>query len=108
MPDSDTRRRWQAINRLEDGIAQAYRQQADGIGADHRLSVCGVYRAVSCVLHAERLSNYRADGADLRPGSLSSTYGRLLKDIDEALGHYVRGQFTVCLIIGVMAYLVIG
>lgn len=29
----------------------------------------------------------------------------MLKDIDAALGNYVRGQFTVCLIIGVLAYL---
>lgn len=30
---------------------------------------------------------------------------RLLIDIDDALGNYVRGQFLVCAVIGVMAYL---
>jgi len=30
---------------------------------------------------------------------------RLLKDIDAALGSYIRGQFLVCLIIGVLAYI---
>ncbi|MCC2686404.1 MAG: permease [Paenibacillaceae bacterium] len=30
---------------------------------------------------------------------------QLLKDIDEALGNYVRGQFLVCLIVGVLAFL---
>ncbi|GFN33576.1 AI-2E family transporter [Paenibacillus xylaniclasticus] len=30
---------------------------------------------------------------------------RLLKDIDAALGSYIRGQFLVCLIVGVLAYL---
>ncbi|EFM09357.1 protein of unknown function UPF0118 [Paenibacillus curdlanolyticus YK9] len=30
---------------------------------------------------------------------------RLLKDIDAALGSYIRGQFIVCLIVGVLAYL---
>lgn len=29
----------------------------------------------------------------------------LLKDIDSALGNYVRGQFLVCLIIGILAYI---
>lgn len=29
---------------------------------------------------------------------------RLLKDIDQALGNYIRGQFIVCLIIGILAY----
>jgi len=36
---------------------------------------------------------------------------RLLKDIDNALGSYIRGQFVVCLIVGVLAYggyLIIG
>lgn len=28
----------------------------------------------------------------------------LLKDIDEALGNYIRGQFIVCFVIGVLAY----
>jgi len=30
---------------------------------------------------------------------------KLLTDIDSALGNYVRGQFIVCLIVGVLAYL---
>ncbi|WP_234489360.1 MULTISPECIES: AI-2E family transporter [Paenibacillus] len=30
---------------------------------------------------------------------------RLLKEIDEALGNYVRGQFLVCLIVGILAYI---
>lgn len=30
---------------------------------------------------------------------------RLMLDIDEALGNYVRGQFIVCLIVGVAAYI---
>lgn len=29
----------------------------------------------------------------------------LLKDIDDALGNYIRGQFLVCIIIGVLAYI---
>ncbi|WP_168121670.1 AI-2E family transporter [Paenibacillus sp. HB172176] len=36
---------------------------------------------------------------------------RLLKDIDSALGSYIRGQFLVCMIVGVLAYcgyLIIG
>ncbi|WP_274655098.1 AI-2E family transporter [Paenibacillus humicola] len=30
---------------------------------------------------------------------------RLLKDIDNALGSYIRGQFIVCLIVGILAYI---
>ncbi|MFD0714027.1 AI-2E family transporter [Paenibacillus sp. GCM10027626] len=30
---------------------------------------------------------------------------RLLKDIDTALGSYIRGQFLVCIIVGVLAYI---
>ncbi|MFD2116427.1 AI-2E family transporter [Paenibacillus yanchengensis] len=36
---------------------------------------------------------------------------RLLKDIDHALGSYIRGQFLVCVIVGILAYggyLIIG
>ncbi|MBW7453574.1 AI-2E family transporter [Paenibacillus sepulcri] len=30
---------------------------------------------------------------------------RLIKDIDNALGSYIRGQFLVCLIVGILAYI---
>ncbi|HUC91356.1 MAG TPA: AI-2E family transporter [Paenibacillus sp.] len=30
---------------------------------------------------------------------------RLFKDIDEALGNYIRGQFIVCVLVGVLAYI---
>ncbi len=29
---------------------------------------------------------------------------RLLKDVDDALGSYIRGQFLVCIIVGILAY----
>jgi predicted PurR-regulated permease PerM len=39
------------------------------------------------------------------PRSRRKTTVSLLKEIDLALGNYVRGQFLVCLIIGVLAYI---
>ncbi|UQZ32997.1 AI-2E family transporter [Paenibacillus sp. PK3_47] len=39
------------------------------------------------------------------PRSRRKSIVKLLKDIDEALGNYIRGQFLVCLIIGVLAYI---
>ncbi|WP_379135035.1 AI-2E family transporter [Paenibacillus sp. sgz500958] len=39
------------------------------------------------------------------PRSRRKAIVTLLKDIDAALGNYIRGQFIVCLIIGVLAYI---
>ncbi len=39
------------------------------------------------------------------PRSRRRSIVKLLKDIDDALGNYIRGQFLVCLIIGVLAYI---
>lgn len=39
------------------------------------------------------------------PRSRRKSIVMLLKDIDEALGNYIRGQFLVCIIIGVLAYI---
>lgn len=39
------------------------------------------------------------------PRSRRQSIVKLLKDIDDALGNYIRGQFLVCLIIGVLAYI---
>lgn len=30
---------------------------------------------------------------------------RLLRDVDDALGNYIRGQFLVCVVVGVLAYI---
>ena len=39
------------------------------------------------------------------PRSRRKSIVTLLKDIDDALGNYIRGQFIVCIIIGVLAYI---
>lgn len=39
------------------------------------------------------------------PKSHRKSAVRLLKEIDEALGSYIRGQFIVCVIVGVLAYI---
>lgn len=40
----------------------------------------------------------------LVPQGKRRTTVRLLRDIDQALGNYIRGQLLVCLIVGVLAY----
>ncbi|QAY65203.1 AI-2E family transporter [Paenibacillus protaetiae] len=39
------------------------------------------------------------------PKSHRNNVVRMVKDIDEALGSYIRGQFIVCVIVGVLAYI---
>lgn len=41
----------------------------------------------------------------LIPGHRRKEILRLLRDIDEALGNYVRGQLLVCLAVGILAYI---
>lgn len=38
------------------------------------------------------------------PKSNRRRWIRLFRDVDEALGHYIRGQLLVCLVVGVLAY----
>jgi predicted PurR-regulated permease PerM len=44
-------------------------------------------------------------GLTFVPGKHRARTVRLLRDIDDALGKYVRGQLIVCLLIGALAYL---
>lgn len=39
------------------------------------------------------------------PKSHRKNFVRMMKDIDEALGSYIRGQFIVCVVVGVLAYI---
>lgn len=41
----------------------------------------------------------------LIPGAYRGRVSRILHDVDYALGQYIRGQLTVCLVIGVLAYI---
>lgn len=41
----------------------------------------------------------------LIPGQYRGRISRILHDIDHALGQYIRGQLTVCVILGVLAYI---
>lgn len=41
----------------------------------------------------------------LIPGTYRGRVSRILHDIDHALGQYIRGQLTVCVILGVLAYI---
>lgn len=104
VPDSVREGIHHAVNRLEAGIARLIGNMAGGIGATLDV-VFAVFIVPFLVFYM--LKDYRTiERAALT--FIPARYRRdavvMLKEVDEALGNYVRGQFTVCLIIGVMAY----
>lgn len=105
VPDSIREGMNSAIHRLEDGIARLIGNMAGGIGAtlDFLFAAFIVPFLVFYMLKDYQMIERAA--LTFVPDRYRRDTVVMLKDIDEALGHYVRGQFTVCLIIGVMAYI---
>lgn len=105
LPDSVRDGLGRAAARLEGGIARFIADLAGGIGAT--LDVLFVAFIVP-FLAFYMLKDYQMiEKAALTflPARRRRDVVTMLQDIDEALGRYVRGQLTVCLIIGIMAYI---
>lgn len=105
VPDSVREGFHHAMQRMEDRIARLIGNMAGGIG--ETLDVLFAAFIVPFLVFYMLKDYQLIEKAALAfvPGRYRRITVDMLKEIDEALGRYVRGQFTVCLIIGVMAYI---
>lgn len=104
MPDSVSDGIQQAFKRLETWIVQSVGNAANTIGAT--INVLFVLFIVPFLVFY-MLKDFRLleqTALKVVPEKHRKHTVKMLVDIDDALGHYIRGQLIVCLIIGVLAY----
>jgi len=105
LPESVRKGIHQSIRKLEDGISTGISQYIEGIGN----TLNAIFIAfITPFLAFYILKDYRLlEKAALAivPQKHRQLTVKLLLEMDEALGHYVRGQLLVCAIVGILAYL---
>ncbi|MEX1031515.1 MAG: AI-2E family transporter [Paenibacillaceae bacterium] len=105
VPDSVQEGINHALHELEDGIARGVSNFVNGIGATINILFIAfiIPFLVFYMLKDFRLMEETA--LTFIPNKHRTHIIKLLKDIDSALGNYVRGQFIVCVVVGVLAYI---
>ncbi|SDD00847.1 Predicted PurR-regulated permease PerM [Paenibacillus sp. UNCCL117] len=105
LPDSVRIGINQSLSKLEAGISAGIANYIDGIG--------NTINALFMIFIIPFVSFYMLKDFQLLekttlaivPKTHRKEIVSMLMDIDTALGNYIRGQFTVCVIIGVLAYI---
>lgn len=94
-----------SLVKVENGISQWVSNYIDGIGNTlNTLFIAFIIPFLSFyILKDFRLLERAA--LTIVPKNHRKQTARMLLDVDEALGNYVRGQLLVCLIVGVLAYI---
>jgi predicted PurR-regulated permease PerM len=93
-----------AIRRAEDGVARFIGNLAGGIGETLDILFAAFIVPFLAFYMLKDYQMIERAALTFVPERYRRDAVTMLKEIDEALGNYVRGQFTVCLIIGIMAY----
>lgn len=105
LPDSVREGIHHAFHRIEDSITRFFSNVLGGIGTTLDVIFAAFIIPFLVFYMLKDFQMIEKAALAIVPYSHRRETVRMLKDIDEALGNYVRGQFTVCMIIGILAYL---
>src|SRR5690606_25468985 len=89
------------FNKMEDMISTSIANFVSGIGATINVLFVAVIVPFLAFYILKDYHLIEKKALSLVPNSHKKKVIQLLIDIDHALGNYVRGQFIVCLIVGV-------
>ncbi|GIP31439.1 AI-2E family transporter [Paenibacillus sp. J2TS4] len=105
LPDSIREGIYNSLNKWEDAISTAISDYINRIGSTiNMLFVAFIVPFVAFYILKDFKLIERGVITIVPKGHRRPTV-KLLRDIDQALGNYIRGQFIVCLIVGLLAYI---
>jgi predicted PurR-regulated permease PerM len=94
-----------SLGRMEEKLSSYVEKMMSGLGATlNQLFLLFITPFLAFYMLKDIHSIERSFFA-LFPKQRRREFARLVHDMDEALGNYVRGQFLVCMVIGVLAYI---
>jgi predicted PurR-regulated permease PerM len=105
VPDSIRMGINQSLAKLETGVSLAISQYIDGIGSTINMIFIAFIIPFLAFYMLKDFQLIEKTVLATVPKAKRKQVMTLLVDIDTALGNYIRGQFLVCVIIGVLAYL---
>lgn len=105
LPESVRMGIFDSLEKVENGISQAISNYIDGIGSTiNAVFIAFIIPFLAFYILKDFQLIERAVLA-IVPKSHRKKTVKLLIDIDSALGSYIRGQFLVCIIVGLLAYI---
>lgn len=105
LPDSIREGIYNSIERWEKGISTAISDYIDGIGSTiNTLFIAFIVPFIAFYILKD-FKLIERGVITIVPKSYRKPTVKLLRDIDQALGNYIRGQFIVCVIVGLLAYI---
>ncbi|MCS7462636.1 AI-2E family transporter [Paenibacillus doosanensis] len=105
LPDSVRTGINQSLNKLENGISLAISEYIDGIGSTINMLFIAFIIPFLAFYILKDFQLIEKTVLAIVPKAKRKQVITLLVDMDTALGNYIRGQFLVCMIIGILAYL---
>lgn len=94
-----------SLDKMEQGVTDGVGRMMDGLGSTlNQLFIAFIvpFLAFYMLKDAEVIEKSLVS---FLPGKRRKEVLRLLKEIDDALGNYIRGQLLVCFVVGVLAYI---
>jgi predicted PurR-regulated permease PerM len=105
VPDSIRTGINNSLAKLENGISLAISGYIDGIGSTINMIFIAFIIPFLAFYMLKDFQLIEKTALAIVPKEKRKQVITLLVDIDTALGNYIRGQFLVCIIIGILAYL---
>ncbi|MFE5323311.1 AI-2E family transporter [Paenibacillus sp. NPDC056579] len=105
LPDSVRTGINQSLAKLENGVSLAISKYIDGIGSTINMLFIAFIIPFLAFYILKDYQLIEKTVLAIVPKAKRKQIITLLVDMDTALGNYIRGQFIVCMIIGLLAYL---
>ncbi|MFK7696598.1 AI-2E family transporter [Paenibacillus sp. HJGM_3] len=94
-----------ALVKLEDNFSAAITNMANGIGTTINMLLIAFIVPFLAFYMLKDFQLIEKTVLTFVPKGRRMSVIKLVKDIDTALGNYVRGQFIVCVLVGILAYI---
>ena len=105
LPESIRTGFYNALENIEEQISEAVTKYIDGIGSTLNMVLIAFIIPFLAFYMLKDFRMIERGVVSSIPKAHRKPMIKLLVDIDQALGNYIRGQLIVCVIVGVMAYI---
>ena len=94
-----------SLNRMEQSLGNAVSRLLDGIGNTINQFFFALIVPFLAFYMLRDIHAFEKTFKNMIPRAKRKEFFQLLREIDQALGNYIRGQLLVCVIVGVLVYI---
>lgn len=94
-----------SLNRMEQGLGKGVSRMMDGIGHTINQFFFALIIPFLAFYMLKDVHSFEKNIKNMIPKAKRREFLQLFKEIDQALGNYIRGQLLVCVVVGVCVYI---